>query len=179
MGRERAILSQNDKKKNSKKIVLSTLEPCTANLCFIASGRFSHSGSHIDDGICASESEAVLARDLVVSDLNKAGFVLDVSKSHPEPVQIIDWLGFTVDLKRGCFRVPQRKIDRLKLAVMNIPLSDTATACCSASIVGQIIPMSLAIGPISRLHTRALYSQRIFWSDRLFLSLEAQDELRF
>ena len=30
-----------------KKIVLSTLEPCTANLCFIASGRFSHSGSHI------------------------------------------------------------------------------------------------------------------------------------
>ena len=138
---------------------------------------------YIDDGICASnsESEAVLARDLVVSDLNKAGFVLNVSKSHLEPVQIIDWLGFTVDLKRGCFSVPQHKIDRLKLAVMNIPLSDTATARCLASIVGQIISMSIAIGPISRLRTRALYSiinQRIFWSDRLFLSLEAQDELK-
>ena len=78
--------------------------------------------------------------------------------------------------------MPQHKIDQLKLAVMNIPLSDTATARCLASIVGQIISMSLAIGPISRLRTRALYSiinQRIFWSDRLFLSLEAQDELRF
>ena len=38
---------------------------------------------YIDDGIRASdsESEAVVARDLVVSDLNKAGFVLNVSKS--------------------------------------------------------------------------------------------------
>ena len=35
------------RKKISKKIVLSTLEPCTANLCFIASGRFSHSGSQM------------------------------------------------------------------------------------------------------------------------------------
>ena len=32
------------KKKKSKKIVLSTLEPRTANLCF---SLFSHSGSHI------------------------------------------------------------------------------------------------------------------------------------
>ena len=49
--------------------------------------------------ICASDSEskAVVAQDLVVSDLTRTGFVLNVSKSHLEPVQIIDWLGFTVD----------------------------------------------------------------------------------
>ena len=37
-----------------------------------------HAIVYIDDGICASdsESEAVLARDLVVSDLNKAGLIL-------------------------------------------------------------------------------------------------------
>ena len=70
---------------------------------------------YIDDGICASdsESEAVVAQDLVVSDLNRANFVLNVSKSHLEPVQINDWLGYTVDIKRGCFiiSVPQHKID--------------------------------------------------------------------
>ena len=39
------------RKKNSKKIVLSTLEPRTANLCFIANGLFSHSGSHITSNL--------------------------------------------------------------------------------------------------------------------------------
>ena len=56
------------------------------------------------------------------------------------------------------------------------------TARILASIAGQIISMSLAIGPIVRLWTRALYgiiNQRIFWSDRLALSTEAWDELNF
>ena len=59
---------------------------------------------------------------------------------------------------------------------------DAITAHILASIVGQIISMSLAIGPIVRLRTRALYgviNQRIFRSDRLALSTEVQDELNF
>ena len=118
----------------------------------------------------------------MVSDLDRAGFVLNVIKTHLEPVQIIDWLGFVIDLREGSFSVPQHKIDRLKSAITNVPTLGTITARSLASIVGQIISMSLAIGPVSRLRTRALYSiinQRIFWSDRLSLSVEAQDELRF
>ena len=55
-------------------------------------------------------------------------------------------------------------------------------ACALASIVGQIILMSLATGPLTCLQTRALYSvinQRILWSDRFALSVEAQDEPSF
>ena len=41
-----------------------------------------------------------------------------------------------------------------------------------ASIVGQIMSMSLALGPIARLRTRALYAvidSRHSWSDQLEL----------
>ena len=114
----------------------------------------------IDDGICASvsESEAEGTQDIVVSDLDRAGFVLNVIKTHLEPVQIIDWLGFIMDLREGSFSVPQHKIDRLKSAIANVLILDATTARSLASIVGQIISMSLAIGPVSRLRTRALYS---------------------
>ena len=58
---------------------------------------------YIDDGICASasESEAEGAQDIVVSDLDRAGFVLNVIKTHLEPVHIIDWLGFVIDLSKS------------------------------------------------------------------------------
>ena len=139
---------------------------------------------YIDDGISAasSQSEAVHVRDTVVSDLKNAGFVLNVSKSHLEPVQVIAWLGFNVDLKNGCFSVPPEKIERLKSAIVSVPLRGTVTARSLASIVGQIISMSLAVGPVSRLRTRALYlliNQRMCWSDRLSLSEDACNELQF
>ena len=114
---------------------------------------------YIDDGIyaSASESEAEAARDIVVSNLDRAGFMLNVIKSHLNPVQIINWLGFILDLREGCFSVPQHKIDRLKSAIANIPLLGSITARALASIVGQIISIGLAIGPVSHLRTRALY----------------------
>ena len=50
-----------------------------------------------------------------------------------------------------------------------------------ASIVGQIISMSLAIVPVAHLRTRALYqaiNSRQFWSDSQALSADAWEELR-
>ena len=47
---------------------------------------------YIDDGICASasESEAEKAIDIVVSDLDRAGFVLNIMKSQLNPVHVIN-----------------------------------------------------------------------------------------
>ena len=51
-----------------------------------------------------------------------------------------------------------------------------------ASVTGQIISMSLAIGPVARLRTRALYeviNKQKFWSEKLPLSPLAHDEILF
>ena len=55
-------------------------------------------------------------------------------------------------------------------------------ACLLASVTGQIISMKLAIGPVARLHTRAVYeviNKRRYWSDKLQLSSLARDEVLF
>ena len=77
---------------------------------------------YIDDGICASISEvkSIEDREIIMSDLEKAGFVLNFPKSHLEPHQIAEWLGFIIDLCAGCFKVPPDKINRLKMAIHSI-----------------------------------------------------------
>ena len=54
----------------------------------------------IDDGICASSTlrEAESDSAMIASDLDDAGFVLNVPKFKLSPHQVGDWLGFIVDL---------------------------------------------------------------------------------
>ena len=104
---------------------------------------------YIDDGICASssQSEAVKSRDVVISDLKNAGFVLNDAKSHLEPVQDIAWLGFNADLRQGCFSIPSDKIERLKSSIARFSAGARVPAHSLASVVGQIISMTLGNWP--------------------------------
>ena len=67
---------------------------------------------YIDDGICASESVSQNRnhKDIVVSDLKKAGFVLNIPKSCLNPQQIGKWLGFIIDLHEVTFMCPKKKL---------------------------------------------------------------------
>ena len=77
---------------------------------------------YIDDGICAASSiqEAEWHSAVLQEDLEGAGFVLNLSKSRLAPHRVGEWLGFTVDLSRGCFIVPDDKITRLKNSLSGI-----------------------------------------------------------
>ena len=64
---------------------------------------------YIDDGIItsSSKSQSIEHWDLVLGDLNRAGFVLNVPKCCLEPSQVGKWLGFIIDLVEGKFQVPE------------------------------------------------------------------------
>ena len=139
---------------------------------------------YIDDGICAATTvaECIANRDIVIQDLAKAGFVLNTKKSCLDPVQYGRWLGFMLDLKGGSFQVPNDRVLKLNSAIAAIPDSGRVRVHSLASIAGQIISMSLAVGPVARLRTRALYSvinQRFSWNDSLYLTPDVREELRF
>ena len=72
---------------------------------------------YIDDGICQASSEQKCRADTsaIVSDLERAGFVLNVTKSRLKPEQVGVWLGFTLDLREGKFLVPEYKVGFLSL----------------------------------------------------------------
>ena len=99
-----------------------------------------------------------------------------------EPCRTGKWLGFIVDLLEGKFHVPACKLDKLKASVRSTLQLSRVPVCTLASAAGQIISMSLAMGSITRLRTRALYSvlnSRSFWADKYYLPAEAREELEF
>ena len=139
---------------------------------------------YIDDGIGAASTlqEAVEHSTAIQADLGDAGFVLNMVKSKLDPHQVGDWLGFIIDLTLGCFRVPEEKIERLKDSALGITHPSRVPIRAVASIVGQIMSMSLALGPIARLRTRALYAvinRYSSWYAWVALTEDAKEELSF
>ena len=124
---------------------------------------------YINDGIGASKTKALneAHRDIVISDLEQAGFVLNIPKYCLKPQQIGKWLGFIIDLLKGKFYVPEDKLESLKAAINAYPFA-RAPVKSLAKIVWKIISMYLAIGPVSRLRTRAINSRHL-WSDSVVI----------
>ena len=57
---------------------------------------------------------AEIASGVLRDTLDKAGFVSHVEKSHWEPSSTARWLGFVLDLEKGCVIVLPEKIVTLK-----------------------------------------------------------------
>ena len=113
---------------------------------------------YLDDGIVAVKGKDVATEESkhVKHDLESAGFVINIEKSRWEPCNHLEWLGFQIDLCRGEFKVPQYKLDKLKVQLCEIQKAQSVPARCLASL--KIMSMALALGPVTRLMTRSLYA---------------------
>ena len=139
---------------------------------------------YLDDGLCAVKGQQAAVKEsrLVQATLESAGFVAHATKSVWLPTQRLEWLGFVVDVALGQIEIPQEKIAALHCLLRRACQSRQVVAKRLASIVGRIISMGLAFGPVSRFMTRCLYAvleSRYAWCDVLTLSDEAMDELTF
>ena len=98
------------------------------------------------------------------------------------PSQQAKWLGFNLDLEQGQILVPEEKIDALKANLSHLMSKVSPKARNLASVIGKIMSMSLAIGPVSRLMTRsmnALLNSRQYWNQPLSMTPEVKAELQF
>ena len=69
--------------------------------------------------------------------------------------------------------MPDEKIKALRLKLSRVTAKGALSARELASIIGKIIAMSLALGPVSRLMTRRLYAllnSRDYWCQLLKIS---------
>ena len=83
--------------------------------------------------------------------------MLYLEKSAVEPTQVGYRLGFTIDLDSGGFLVPEHKISKLRHSLALLTTTGSCSARQLASVVGQLISMTIAIGPVARLRTRSMY----------------------
>ena len=139
---------------------------------------------YLDDGLgaAASMKEACVASGMVRATLNNAGFVTHLIKSVWNPTSCLIWLGFIIDLAKGVIQVPESKIVSLRSMLQVVKQASCVRAKYLASILGKIISMGLAFGPVTRFMTRSLYSvleSRQSWYESLQFTPEAKAELVF
>ena len=115
-------------------------------------------------------------------DLDRLGLLVNEEKSNFEPRQKGEHLGFILDLTKGEFSIPPGKIDHL-FNLISLLLDDVSpTARDVSRITGTLISMELALGPVVRLRTRALYAvlnSVHSLSCKVALTREAVEELNF
>ena len=139
---------------------------------------------YIDDVLAMDtgfEQTSALCK-LIRWTLCQAGFVINEEKSGLEPSKCVRWLGFDIDLRKGCIMVPHDKVTKLQRYLSEALENEQMPAKKIASLTGKIIALGIAIGPVTRLRTRALYAlleSKSSWYDRLVLSDEARREVSF
>ena len=121
-----------------------------------------------DYQVCLQMSETIQG------DTKISGFMINPEKSIWLPRQEGELLGFIIDLKEGAFRVPNPRVENRKF------LSDKVTGktFCTiarevAKVTRSIISMSLVLGPVAQLWTRALFrdsSSATTWDSKIILS---------
>ena len=87
-----------------------------------------------------------------------------------------------MDLRQGVFSIPVERIEKLRNAIARLLSSGLASARSLAKVTGQVLSMSIAVGPVTRLCTRALYemiNSRLFWNQLLQITDDAREELLF
>ena len=124
---------------------------------------------YLDDGIGGnlSRESAKYISVQFRKDLVSAGFTCNDEKSNWEPVQN---------------SVPEERILKLKSSIDSCLQDNFISARGLASITGQIIFMSCAVGNVARLLTRSCYAaieQRTSWDQLLFVCPEIRNELSF
>ena len=74
---------------------------------------------YLDDGLGAGRSPLVANRHslLVHSDLLKAGFIVNEEKSVWDPLQLMTWLGYSINTKDNIIQATDKRIKKLKAAL--------------------------------------------------------------
>ena len=109
---------------------------------------------YLDDGIVATkQEEAIQESERVQKDLCSASLVVNSSKSQWLPTKRLIWLGFEIDLDGGRLLVPQEKIGSLMGQMRRARSCQEMPATALASVIGKIMSMSLALGPLARMMT--------------------------
>ncbi len=140
---------------------------------------------YIDDGAATLPDRETCrqASHIMQTDLRSAGFFTALPKCQWEPVMIMEWLGVVLDLSAFEIRIPRRRIEACLFAIWRICANKGwSSARAIASLVGQIISMSIVLGPLTQLCTRFCHIdvlQRATWDKRSRLSTEAVEEIMF
>lgn len=139
---------------------------------------------YLDDGFGSQPDKcsATAASFIQRKEFSSSGLLCNEEKSYWTPMQIGEWLGFVIDSISMSFRIPEKKVSKLKGLLDSAIKAGYSSFLELARIAGSIISVALAVGPISRLLTRQMYfaiETRSAWDNTIYFSPSLLLELRF
>ena len=87
-----------------------------------------------------------------------------------------------INFSFGQLHIPEAKLATTCELLKALCQRQAVPAKLLASVIGKIVSMSLALGPVTRLMTRSMYSvlnSRVSWCHQLALTPEAIPEMQF
>lgn len=141
-----------------------------------------------------SKEEAFEQAQSMLRDLDRFGFLVKLEKCEGvvHPVQSLQALGFIVDLGKQVFRAPKQKLVAIVHKAKTLLDAERGRVLVRqiAAFTGLVISLTLALGAVARIRTRALLRNlearlkpgerscdRRPWARHVWLSAEAKQEL--
>lgn len=120
----------------------------------------------------------------LLRDYKRAGLSVNLPKSRLTLSDADhDWLGMGISLRGNRFFVPVERWAKLQASVAAALRSDRVQVRAIASIAGQLVSMSVALGPVAQLFTRqchfAVVSNEHQWNRWFKTPPELREELSF
>eukprot|EP00731_Ephydatia_muelleri_P008337 Em0004g675a len=124
---------------------------------FLWKQKFKYEDIRVAMAMCLrkNESSEKASSAWVRDTLDRAGWVCNEAKSVWVPTHELVWLGFNLNLSKGSISVPEEKVRALQHSLKVAVKTSSLLAKTVASLIGRIISMSLALGPVARFRTRA------------------------
>ena len=107
--------------------------------------------AYLDDGFTSQPDfiSTMAASTIQRKELRLSGLVTNEEKSNREPRQVGEWLGLVIDTIAMQYRVPDKKLSKLKSLLDGAVSDKYITIRQLARIAGSVISISLAVGPIA------------------------------
>ena len=107
--------------------------------------------AYIDDGFTSQPDfiSAMAASTIQRKELKLSGLVTNEEKSNWKPRQVGEWLGLIVDTIAMRYKVPEKKLAKLRSLLDGAVSDKYVTIRQLAKIAGSVISISLAVGPIA------------------------------
>jgi len=142
----------------------------------------------LDDGFGCAQGFDETSRDSVAikNDLLASGFVPNSTKCIWQPVQTLEFLGVILDSLQEIIYIPDRRLQKARDTIVSIfdalKVHRRVHVKKVASVVGQIISMSVVVGSIAQIMSRSLSVDIVkapHWEAYIPLSTESIGQLEF
>ena len=119
---------------------------------------------------------------VMLQDLEGAGMVINHKKSHLQPTQEVDHLGFTVNFKQGTLEVPKEKLKMVRRELGKLLTHKEMTCRKMSAILGSVRAFLMAM-PFLRAFTDQLVSfvrnqQNMGWDQKVQIPSELREQVK-